>query len=66
MFLKVKKLSTRIINNSPTVLEHDNKYNGLVTLQCLLKMKIVFTKDTDFDSYNFDVIRYQSADMLIY
>lgn len=56
MFSKMKKLSTRFINNSPMVLELVNKYNGLVTLQCLLKMKTVFTKDTNFDIYNFDVI----------
>lgn len=55
------------INNLPKVIELANKYNGWVTfLQCLLKMKIIFTKDTDFAICNFDVIGYQPADMLIY
>lgn len=67
LFLQMTKLSPRRINNLPKVIELANKYNGLVTfLQCLFKMKIIFTKDTDFAIYNFDVIGYQSADMLIY
>lgn len=67
MFLKMKKLRTSRINNSPMVIEFVNKYNGLMTsLQCLLKMKIIFTKNTNFDIYNFDVFRHQSAHMLSY